>query len=119
MYLVKDNQEWQFVKLIILSNSHTHDLPRPIMLFPQWLISQLYLHYFEKLKYCTLGSGIIFRSVFCSVCIGKTFPMLFCIIYGSTSWYNFTPIILVLVNLCPMSFCSSRKIPSKVRSDSD
>ena len=71
MYLVKDNQEWQFVKLIILSNSHTHDLPRSIMLFPQWLISQLYLHYFEKLKYCTLEVELFSLVFFAVFALGK------------------------------------------------
>ena len=53
---------------------------------------------------------------YCCACMWKTFPALFYIICGSASGWSFAPIILLHVSLCPMNFCSSRKLPNKVPS---
>ena len=46
----------------------------------------------------------------------RLFLPLFYIICGYTAKQNFTPNILSNVSLCAMTFCYSRKLPSKVLS---
>ena len=73
-----------------------------------------------KLKYYALENDNYLSECFSVVfSCKKAFPALFYTICGSVNEHSFTPIILWRVSLCLMNFCSCRKLPSKVLSDSD
>ena len=55
---------------------------------------------------------------FCHAYMGKTFPMLLYIICASDAKHSFAAIFFC-VSLWTMAFCSGRKLPSKVLSDSE
>ena len=78
-----------------------------IMLFSRsTLISQLCLHFFEKLKYYTLGNG-------------KSLPVLYHFwIHCWAHLYTHSFIELAFISyLVSVPFCSSRKLPRKVQPD--
>ena len=89
-----------------------------IMLFSQSaLISQLFLHYFGKFKkHSCWKTKITFPNVSLLYLLVKNcYPALLYIICAFAAEWSFKAIIPWCIDLCLMTLCSSRKLPSKVQ----